>query len=103
MEPDKVKVHKASYELVDPDVNTAKGGTTFDKLDNPGGLSSFYYRPIFLSRAQGCQRKDHCLPAGCHTVRPNEDDAAIPTHRGWIFLPRVEEGLRQGCGEGEHF
>ena len=37
MYPDEVKVPKATDDWVDPDSNTAKGGATFNKVDNPCG------------------------------------------------------------------
>ena len=52
MDPDGVKVPKPPDFWVDPDLNTAKGGATFYKVDNPGVCSTFSHRPIFDSGAQ---------------------------------------------------
>ena len=48
LEPDEVKVPKAPYEWVEPDLNKEKGEPTFDKVDNRGRWSSISHRPIFL-------------------------------------------------------
>ena len=53
MNPDEVKVPKAPDDWVEPAPNTAKGEPTFDKVDNPGGWSSFSCRPLFAYGAQG--------------------------------------------------
>ena len=82
MEPDEVKVPKPLDYWVEPSPNTTKGVPTFNKVHNPGIWSSFSYRPIFASRAQGFLYKFHCLPYGCHPFPPNEDDAEICTHGG---------------------
>ena len=55
MKPYEVKVLKAPDDWVEHDPKTAKGEPTFDKLDNPGGWSSFSYRLIFVSGSQGGQ------------------------------------------------
>ena len=78
-----------------------KGGSTFDKVGNPGGRSSFSYHPVFASVSQGDQYKACCILAGCQPIPPNEDNAAICTHGGWIFLTRSEEEGRWGCDKGE--
>ena len=103
IEPNEVKVPKSPDYWVDPPPNTSKGGANIDQVDNPGGWSSFYYPPLFLSRAQGGSYKAHFLPTGCHPLPPNEDNTTLPTHKGWNFMPRMEERGGQGCGEGEHF
>ena len=82
MDPDELKVPKAPDEWVYPAPNTLKGGSTFEKVDNPGRWSSFSYRPALASESQGGQYKARCLPAGCQAVPPNEYDAAIHTHGG---------------------
>ena len=56
MDPYEFKVHKPTYYWVDPDNNTSKGERTFDKVDSPGGWSSFSYLHVFVSGAQGVQR-----------------------------------------------
>ena len=93
MDPDEVKVLKSPDNWVEPPTNTAKGEHTFDKVDNPGGWSSFSYRPVFTSGSQGGECKEHCLPAGYQPVPPNEDDGAIRTHGGWNFSTK---GGRRG-------
>ena len=90
MDPDKVNSPKSPYDWVYPDPNTAKGESTFYKLDNPGGQSSFSYGPVFAYRAQVGQHTACCLPDGCHPYPPNEYNTAIITHGG-------------SQGEGEHF
>ena len=55
MKPDEVKVPKAPYVWVEPPPKTAKGEPTFDKVYNPGGWSSFSYRPVFMYVLQGVQ------------------------------------------------
>ena len=52
IDPDKVKFPKPLYDWVDPAPNTSKGGSTFNKVENPGGLSRFSYRPVFASGSQ---------------------------------------------------
>ena len=94
MDPDEVKSPKALDDWVGHVINTSKGEPTFQKLYNPGGCSSFYYFPVFVSGAQGGQCKAHCLPSGCQSVTPNEEDAAIFTQEGWIFFYK-------GCKKGE--
>ena len=59
MDPDEVKVPKSPYDQVDPPPNTSKGGANFDKMDNPGGWSSFSYHPVFASGSQAGQYKAH--------------------------------------------
>ena len=80
-----------------------RGGIPFKKVDNPGGCIIFYYRYIFESVAQGGQYKFNCIPAGYQPVNPNDENAEIITHGGWVFLPRAEEGGRRGWCEGEDF
>ena len=65
-------------------------GATFDKVENPGGFSSFYFCPVFASVEQGGQYKAHGIPFDCQSIPPNEDNNAISTQGGWIFPPRVE-------------
>ena len=48
-DPYEVKAPKAPYDWFGPDTNTAKGEPNFYKVDNPGILSIFSYRPIFAS------------------------------------------------------
>ena len=85
MDPDKVKVPKLLDYWLETYSNTSKGGLTLDKVNNLVIWSSFSYRPILVSRAQGVLSNCHCLPNGYHPVPPNEDDAAFFTHGGWIF------------------
>ena len=47
MDPDELKLPKTSDGWVNPDTKTVKGEPAFDKLDNPGGFSSFSYLPVF--------------------------------------------------------
>ena len=82
MERYEFKLPKSPDNWVDPAPNTAKGGPTFDKLDNPGACIRFSYRPIFTSGAQGGQYKAHCTPSGYQPVQPNEVDNTILTHGG---------------------
>ena len=49
MEPDEFKVPKPPYDWVEPAPNIAKGESTFDKVDNPDGCSSFSHLPVFES------------------------------------------------------
>ena len=49
MYPDEVKAPKSPYEWVDPPPNILKGETTFDKVENPGGWSSFSQLTVFAS------------------------------------------------------
>ena len=90
MDPYEIKSPKAPDYWVDPPPNTSNGKPTLDKVEKPGGWISFSYRPVFASVSQGGQYKACCLPDGCQTVPLNKYDAAILTHGGWIFLPRVE-------------
>ena len=80
MDPDDIKFPKPSDDWFGTDPDTSKGDPTFYKVDNPGGWSIFSYCPVFESGAQGSQCKFNCIPAGCHPVPPNEDDATICTH-----------------------
>ena len=41
MDPNEVKVPKLPDDWIEPSPNTAKGGPTFDKVDNLGGWSRF--------------------------------------------------------------
>ena len=93
MDPYEFKVPKPTDEWVDPATNTAKGGDTFGKVDNPGGWSSFSYRPAFVSGEQGGQYKFCFVTDGCQPVPPNEDDSEIFTHGGYIFSTK---GGRRG-------
>ena len=49
MEPDEFKVPKPPHDWVEPAPNIAKGESTFDKVDNPDGCSSFSHLPVFES------------------------------------------------------
>ncbi len=53
-----------------PKVNSLKGEPHMDDVDNPGGWSSFTYRPMF--RAKGGQYIGHAMPAGATDVPVNE-------------------------------
>ena len=86
MEPDEVKVPKELDDWFDTAPKKSEGGTTFGKVDNPGGWIIFSYRPLFASGAQGGKYKANYLPYGCHPVPPNEDDYSIRAHGGWIFF-----------------
>ena len=43
MYPYKIKSPEAPYEWVEPALNTEKGEPNFDKVENTGIWSSFYY------------------------------------------------------------
>ena len=49
MDPDEVKAPKPPDHWVDPAPKKAKGDPNLDKVYNPGGWSSFSYRPLFAS------------------------------------------------------
>ena len=105
MEPDEFKVPKPLDDWFDPAPNTAKGGATFDKVDNPGVWGSFSYRPVFASGSQGVQYKFHFLLDGCQPVSPNEYYVAINTHVEWNFFYQGwkkggdKYGLRENTAE----
>ena len=104
MDPDEVKVPKEPYYWVDTADNTAgRVEGTFDRLENPGGLSSFYHRPVFASVTRGGQYKANFLPAFYQPIPPNEDQIQFIHMEGGFFLPGVEEGGRMVWCEGENF
>ena len=70
-----------------------RGGGNFDKVNNPGGWSSFSYCPVFDSESQGGKHGAHFLLDCCQPVPPNEDDSAIGIHGAWKFSTR---GGRRG-------
>ena len=47
MEPNEVKIYKSLDDWFDPHPDTALGGPSFDKVDNPDKWSSFSYSPVF--------------------------------------------------------
>ena len=49
MDPYDVKFLKEPHDWVDPAPNTAKEEPTFDKVDRPGGWSSFSFFPVFFA------------------------------------------------------
>ena len=94
MGPDEVNIPKSPDDSVDPDTNTEKGDPTFEKVGKPGKWSSFSYRLLFTSIAQGGQYNKMFLPGVYQLVSPNEDDAEISTHGGWNVFYQV-------CKKGE--
>jgi hypothetical protein len=54
-----------------PRVNSSRGEPPMDDVDNPGGWSSFTYRPMF--QAKGGQYIGHAMPAGATAVPISEE------------------------------
>jgi len=54
-----------------PRVSSSRGEPPMDYMDNPGGCSSFTYRPMF--QAKGGQYIGHAMPAGATAVPISEE------------------------------
>ena len=68
MDPGEFKLPKAPDDWFDPSTNTAKGYPNLDQFYNTEGQSSFLYRAVFESVAQGGQYKGHFPPNVCHPL-----------------------------------
>ena len=71
-----------------------------DEVDNPGGWSSFTYRPMF--QAKGGQYIGHVMPAGA-TVVPKSEETGKRQSQGFEFFYngwKQENPTRENCRFG---
>ena len=83
----KIKIHYVPKDWKTPPADKAKCEPDFQDVDNPGGWSSYSYRPVFKKEKNGEKKyKHHCLPTGCIPVPKNKDGKRIID--GWHFFYR---------------
>jgi len=83
-----------------PRVNSSRGEPPMDDVDNPGGWSSFTYRPMF--QAKGGRYIGHAMPAGATAVPISEETGKRESegfeffYNGW----KQENPTRDNCRFG---
>ena len=83
-----------------PKVNSSRGEPPMDDVDNPGGWSSFTFRPMF--QAKGGQYIGHAMPAGA-TVVPKSEETWKRQSQGFEFFYngwKQENPTRENCRFG---
>ena len=103
MDPDEVKIPKASYDWVYPAPNTSKGGANFDKVDNPVIWSSSSHHPIFASGEKKANTRLIVSQLAAIQFRQMNTALQYIHTEGGFFSTK---GARRGGGgwhEGEHF
>jgi len=90
-----------------PRVNSSRGEPPMDDVDNPGGWSSFTYRPMF--QAKGGKYIGHAMPAGATAVPISEETGKRQSngyeffYNGWKQENPTRENCRFGASRDELF
>ena len=79
-----LSVHETPRDWKDPPPDESRNEPEFKLVDNPGGWSSFCYRPVFKKEHNNTVYKHHCLPTGCQPVEKNREGKRVID--GWEFF-----------------
>jgi len=83
--PEQLKIHCVPDDWEDPPAKTEKKEPEFKEIDNPGGWSSFSFRPVYKKEKNDDAKmyKYHSLPTGCVPVEVDEN--GVRQNQGWRF------------------